>query len=69
MASARVVKARGGLSQGSGRLRLRLRLRYSGWDAGTAVVKAGTGGTGHGCCRGKLFRASLGVRARLRQGC
>ena len=59
------------ISQGSGRLRLRLRLRYSGWDAGTAAVKAGTGGTGHGCCRGIWLRASLRVRARLRlrQGC
>ena len=57
------------ISQGFGRLRLRLRLRYSGWDAGTATVKAGTGGTGHGCCRRKWLRASLGVRAWLRQSC
>ena len=32
-----------------------------------AAVKAGSGGTGHGYCRGKWLRASLGVRARLRQ--
>ena len=30
------------ISQGFGRLKLRLRLRYSGWNAGKAVVKAGT---------------------------
>ena len=48
------------ISQGFGRLRLRLRLRYSSWDAGTAAVKAGTGGTGHGCYREKWLRASLG---------
>ena len=53
------------ISQGFGRLRL----RYSGWNAGTAAVKAGTGGTGHGCCRKKWLRASLGVRAWLRQSC
>ena len=57
------------ISQGFGRLGLRLRLRYSSWDAGTAAVKAGTGGTGHGCCREKWLRASLGVRARLWQSC
>ena len=32
-----------------------------------AAVKAGSGGTGHGYCRGKWLRASLGVRAPLRQ--
>ena len=55
------------ISQGFGKLRLRLRLRYSGWNAGTAAVKAGTGGTGHGCYRRKWLRASLGVKAWLRQ--
>ena len=60
-----MVKARGGLSQGYGKLRLRLSQRYSSWDAGTAAVKAGTGGTGHGCCR----TAGSGLRWVSGHGC